>query len=396
METNRRSFLLAAGASAIAAGASTIAAGSSVIEAPAEKPIRLAFVGTGFRAWAHLAILKSLPAFKVVALADPTPENLKKAADLAPGAAAYSDYHKLLAERKDLDAVVVATPNFLHAEVTVAAFEHGLPVLCEKPMATTIDDCNRMIEASRKAGKLLYIGFQKRLLPVTAKMKDLAAAGEIGKIQFVSGNLFRGDWNPRSWKYTDPKTGIATNWRYLTFTEGSALLEDGVHEMDGLNWMINDSVVRVMASGGNNVYKNRETVDHVAAIVEYASGVKLSFELCLFGQSAGPMSRRMVLIGSDGVMYPENGKVIIRKRDGGGARTVDVPDDTPKSFTAESVGSAHDAETHKQYLLFAESLKASKPPLVGPESAKTTVKIILLAEKSLREHRIMNWNDLPS
>src|SRR5260370_42373142 len=121
----------------------------------------------------------------------------------------------MLSERNDIDAVVVITPSFLHAEVTVAALDRGLPVLCEKPMATTIDDANRMIEASRKAGKLLYIGFQKRLVPVTAKMDELAAAGEVGQIPMVIGNQFRGDWNPISWTYTDPKTGIATNRRYL-------------------------------------------------------------------------------------------------------------------------------------------------------------------------------------
>jgi predicted dehydrogenase len=382
METNRRLFLMGAGASALAA--------------QSDKPIRLAIIGTGNRAFAHLAILKSLPGYQVVALADPTPENLDRAATMAPGAKTYTDYRKLLAERKDVDAVVVITPSFLHAEVTVAAFDAGLPVLCEKPMATTIEDANRMIEASRKSGKLLYIGFQKRLVPVTVKMKELAAAGEIGKIGFVSGNLFRGDWNPRSWKYTDPRTGVATNWRYLTFTEGSALLEDGVHEIDSLNWMIDDRVVRVTASGGNNVYKNRETVDHVATIVEYASGVKLSFELCLFAPNAGPAGRRMVLIGSEGVMYPENDKVAIRKNGARAVRYVDVVDDTPKSITENAVGSAQDSETYKQYLLFARSLREGKAPLVGPDSAKATVKIILLAEKSLREHRVMNWNDLPA
>ena len=380
----------------MSAGASALAAGATQLEAQTDKPIRLAIIGTGNRAWAHLAILKSLPGFEVVALADPTPENLDRAATMAPKATTYADYRKLLAERKDIDAVVVITPSFLHAEVTVAAFDRGLPVLCEKPMATTVEDANRMIEASRKAGKLLYIGFQKRLVPVTAKMHELAAAGEIGQIQMVSGNLFRGDWNPRSWKYTDPKTGKATNWRYLTHTEGSALLEDGIHEIDCLNWIIGGRVARVTASGGNNVFQDRETVDHVAAIIEYESGVKLSFELCLFAPNAGPQGRRSVLIGSQGVMYPENGKVAIRKRDGRDVRYVEAVDDTPKSVTANAVGSAADNETYKQYLLFAQSLREGKAPLVGPDSAKTTVKIVLLAEKSLREHRIMNWNDLPA
>ncbi len=389
MATNRRSFLTAAGASAIGAGI-------FALEAQSEQPIRLAIIGTGFRAWAHLAILKSLPGFRVVALADPTPDNLDHAATLAPGAATYADYRKLLAERKDIDAVVVITPSFLHAEVTVAAFQHGLPVLCEKPMATTVEDANRMIEASRKAGKVLYIGFQKRLVPVTSRMHELVTAGEIGQVEMVSANLFRGDWNPKSWKYTNPKTGVATNWRYLTFTEGSALLEDGIHEIDALNWMIGGRVTRVTAAGGNNVYKDRETVDHVATIIEYESGVKFSFELCLFGQNAGPQARRMVLIGSQGVMYPESGRVAIRKREGSPVRYVDTADNTPKSVTANAQGSAQDPETYRQYLLFAQSVREAKAPLVGPEAAKAAVKIVLLAEKSMREHRVMNWNDLPA
>jgi len=384
MTTDRRSFLGAAGISAL-------------LYAQSDKPVRLAIIGTGTRAWAHLAILKLLPRqFQVAALADPTPANLDRAATLAPGAATYSDYRKLLAERNDIDAVVVITPSFLHADVTVAAFERGLPVLCEKPIATSVDDANRMIEASRKAGKPLYIGFQKRLQPAAMKMHELAAKGEIGPIQLVSANLFRGDWNPRSWKYTDPKTGIATNWRYLTHTEGSALLEDGIHELDTLNWILNARVARVMASGGNNVFKDRETIDNAAVIVEYVNGVRLSFDFSLFAPNAGPGSRRMVLIGSDGVMQPENGKVSIRSRASGSVRYVDVVDDAPKAASEGAVGSAQDSETYKQYLAFFETVRAGRAPAASAEEAKNVIKLVLLAEKSIRTHRIMNWEDLPA
>src|ERR1039458_6543047 len=111
MQINRRSFLMAAGVSALATSA-------PVLEAQTEGPIRLAIVGTGNRGWAHLAILKTLPQFQVVALADPTLPNLDRGASLAPAAKTYSDYRKLLSERNDIDAVVVITPSFLHAEVT--------------------------------------------------------------------------------------------------------------------------------------------------------------------------------------------------------------------------------------------------------------------------------------
>lgn len=389
-QTDRRSFLKAAGVSALAASAYRL-------DAQSEKPIRLAIIGTGHRGWAHLAILKTMPQFQVVALADPTPENLDRGATLAPGAKTYSDYHKLLSEQKDIDAVVVIVPSFLHAEITIAALEHGLPVLCEKPMATRVEDANRMIEASRKAGKLLYIGFQKRLVPVTSKMHELAAAGEIGKVEFVSANLFRGDWNPQSWKYTDPKTGVKTNWRYLTHTEGSAILEDGIHELDSMNWIVNAPIAHVMASGGNNVFKQRETVDHAAVIVEYETGVKLSFDFSLFAPHAGPTARRMVFIGSEAVMTPENGKVAIRKHSGGPVRYVEAKrENVPAAAVAGNVGSAQDPETYEQYLKFAQALKSGGSAPVTPQEGKTAIKLVLLAEQSLRQHKIMSWNDLPA
>jgi predicted dehydrogenase len=390
--TDRRSFLLTVGASALAAAA------APVIRAQTPKPIRLAIVGTGTRGWSHLAILKTLPQFQVIALADPTPDNLARGVSLAPGAKAYADYRTLVEEVKDLDAVVVITPSFLHADVAVAALERGLHVLCEKPIATTVDDANRMIDASRKSGKILYIGFQKRLVPTTARMQELAAAGEIGAIQFISGNLFRGDWNPKGWKYTDPKTGVATNWRYLTFTEGSALLEDGIHELDTFNWILNSRVARVTAAGGNNIFKDRETIDHAAVIIEYENGVKLSFDFSLFAPNAGPTSRRMMIIGSEGVMEPEpdKGRVVIRSRSGAGVRYVAVTDNTPKEATANAVGSAQDPETYQQYLQFAHSVETGAPAFVTPEMGKNVAKLVLLAEKSLRAQRSMTWNDLPA
>ena len=365
-----------------------LAASVPALSAQTTRPIRVALIGTGHRGWIQIAVLKANPGYEIVALADPTPEFLDRAATLAPGAARYSDYRKLLAERKDLDAAIVITPNFLHAEVTIAALERGLDVLCEKPMATTVEDANRMAVAAAKSGKILYIGCQKRFFPTNLKMQELVAAGAIGKIEFVSANLFRGDWNPRSWQYTDPKTGVSTNWRYLTRTEGSALLEDGIHEVDALNWIINGRVRRVMATGGNNVYKDRETIDHAGLLIEYENGVKFTFDFCLFGQNAGPAGRRTVLIGNEGIMQPENGKIAVRKRSGGPAQYFDLKPLEPRV--------PEDPEAYHQLLAFAESVRTRKPPFVGPESGKLAVKIMLLAEKSVREHRVMDWNDLPA
>ena len=104
----------------------------------------------------------------------------------------------------------------------------------------------------------------------------------------------------------------------------------------------------------------------------------------------------MVIIGSEGVMQPETDRVAIRSRTGGAVRYFDVVDKTPKEATANQVGSAQDPETYQQYLLFAQSLRSGKAPAVTPEDGKTAIKLVLLAEMSLRTHRIMSWNDLPA
>jgi predicted dehydrogenase len=304
----------------------------------------------------------------------------------------------MLAELHDnLDGVIVVTPNFLHADVTVAALTHGVNVLCEKPMATTVDDANRMIAAAAKNGKILQIGQQNRFNPLYVKMSQLVRAGEIGDVEFVNGNIYRGDWYAQSWKYTDPKTHVATNWRFLTYTAGSSLLEDGIHEIDVLHGMINSKVVRVSAAGGNNVLKQRETIDHAGIVIDYENGVKFTFNFCLFGDNAGPFARQMVLAGTGGLMQPEGKQgVSIRKKGIKDPRMFEAAESTPNAITAREAGPDQDLGTYRQYLAFARSIRTGEAPRVSGQVGKDAVKISLLAEKSLRERRVVSWNDLPA
>lgn len=381
MSIDRRGFLLAGAGAGLAA------------QQP--KKIRIAIIGTGHRAWAHIAILKTIPDFEIVALADPTPEFRDRAATLVGGKpAVYADFHKMLAERKDLDAVLVVTPNFLHAEATTASFEHGLNVICEKPMATSIQDADRMIAAARKAGKILQIGQQMRFTAAYEKTLELIRAGEIGTLQFVAGSLYRGDWNPRSWKYTDPKTGVATNWRFLTHTAGSSLMEDGIHEMDILHWMIGSRVARAYATGGNNVLKQRETIDHAGILFEYENGVKFSFNYSIFASNFGPGARQMVLVGSEGNIQPEGDRITIRKTSGGHAKVIEVKDVAPAAVSAKPAGPDQDARTYQEHVAFAASIRNGTPPRCTGDVGKAAITLSLMAEKSLRERRIVTPQDL--
>jgi|SRR5215471_1908813 len=388
MRLNRRTFVLGAGATAALSA-----------QTNPQRKLRIAIVGAGHRSWAHIQVLKALPEFEIVALADPTPQNLDHAASLIGAKTEnYADYKKMLTEHPDLDGVIVITPNFLHAEVAVAALSKGIHVLCEKPMATSVEDANRMIAAAEKNGKTLQIGQQNRFNPVYVKMNELVRAGEIGEVKFVTGSIFRGDWYAQSWKYPDPKTNVPTNWRFLTHTTGSSLMEDGIHEIDILHGLIHSKVTRVYASGGNNVYKNRETIDHAGLVIDYENDIRFTFNFCLYGLNAGPaLARQMVVTGTTGILQPDGRQqVSIRRQQGGPAKLFDAKDSAPDIITARDVGPDQDTGTYRQYVAFANSIRTGAKPLVSGQVGKEAIKISLLAEKSLRERRIVSWNDLPA
>src|SRR5208283_4507751 len=104
-------------------------AAQAQMRAQTGKTVNVALIGGGHRAWAHIAVLKAIPGFRIAGIADPTPEFQQQAVALAgPDVPAYADYRRMLAERKDLQAVFVATPSGLHAEPAVACLQRGLSV----------------------------------------------------------------------------------------------------------------------------------------------------------------------------------------------------------------------------------------------------------------------------
>src|SRR6266853_1757886 len=130
--------------------------------------VRVAFIGVGNRGSFLERHMLKVPGIKVVAICDLNPENLKAGIDRAAAAGhspdPYTEYRKLL-ERKDIDAVVIATPVDFHKEMAIAALEVGKNVYCEKPMAVTPEDCRQVTNAAGAAKGIFQQGFQNRHEP---------------------------------------------------------------------------------------------------------------------------------------------------------------------------------------------------------------------------------------
>lgn len=140
----------------------------------------------------------------IVAFCDLIPERAEESAKKygAPGAKTYIDYRELLAD-PDIEIVHVLTPNVSHCEITVAALEAGKHVMCEKPMAATAKDAEKMMAAHKQSGKLLTIGYQNRYRPDSMALKKLCDDGELGDIYYAQAHALRRRGVPTWGVFTD-------------------------------------------------------------------------------------------------------------------------------------------------------------------------------------------------
>ena len=290
--------------------------------------------------------------------------------------------------------MVVAAPGALHAEPVIAALGRGLNVLCEKPIALTIEDANRMIAAADRSGKILQLDQQYRLRRNFSKMKQLVDSGEIGSVKFVSSYLHRGDWNPASWKTPHPKTGVPTVWRYLRSMTGGSMMEDGIHELDILQWAIKAPVARVYAEGGNCFYTDRETLDHATVMVAFENGVKMQFGFTLL--SGGIRQEPMLIVGDKGTLQIDDTKLTLRKRTGEPPAVFDESEPDAPGTKDNPAMAGQGQANYLSIKSFLENVRTGKKPELDARVGKEALRIPLLAQKSIDERRVVTLKDLPA
>lgn len=209
------------------------------------KKLRIGLIGCGGIAnQKHMPALKKLDEYcEIVAFCDLDEKKATVAAKEYGSDAAdvYTDY-KLLLKDGTIDVVHVLTPNVSHCPITVAAFEAGKHVLCEKPMAASSDDAGKMIEAWKKSGKKFTIGYQNRFRPEVQMLHKMCERGEMGEVYYAKAHAVR-------------RRGVPT-WGVFPNKElqgGGPLIDIGTHALDITLWMMNNyKPVSVM---GNVFYK---------------------------------------------------------------------------------------------------------------------------------------------
>jgi predicted dehydrogenase len=218
-------------------------------------PVRIAVVGAGFIGRHHIEYLEGHSRFELIAVSDPSPEAAEYLS--AKNVQHFADYRHMLESTRP-EGVVVATPNALHEEVTVASLERGIPALVEKPIAHTLESAQRICAAHKRTGVPVLVGHHRRHNPLMRAAREFIRSGGIGKLVSVAAiNLRR-----------KPDAYYEAAWKRSR--GGGPLLINGIHDLDCLRSLCGE-IESVMAYTANRA-RGFEVEDSAAVTIRFENG----------------------------------------------------------------------------------------------------------------------------
>ena len=370
----RRTFLRVPAAAAIAAGAPAILSAQQ-----SSDEVRVAFIGVGNRGSYLLRHVLKVPGIKVVAICDINPETMQKAIAQAEAAghkpAAFADFRKMLDDRKDIDAVVIATPVDTHKMIAVASLEVGKHVYSEKPMALNPEECRIVTNAAKAAKGIYQAGFQLRHDPNRRAAMEFIQKGGAGKVLFLQGYRHTSDL-PRQ-----------TGWYFNASRSGDNIVEQACHILDLMTWAAGQHPLRAYGSGGINLYKDvppgRTTMDNYAVIYEFPNDVRLVFSHIYFDPAgfSGIKERVFCEKGAVDLASATWSELGGRGEKGRGEIKLEVPD-------------AGQDSTYLSLAAFIDNARGKKKPMNDVESARRSTLVAMMGRKAIYEKRIVTWEEV--
>lgn len=246
--------------------------------------LRYAVIGTGMMGCEHIRNLRVLDGAEVVAYADPNEAPRAWARKALSGAQAqeFSDY-RLMLDRVDADVVVIASPNFTHAEVLDAVFATDAHIMVEKPLCTRVADARAVAARADSHPGIVMVGMEYRFMPPTARLIEEVGNGTIGALKMLSIREHR-------WPFLK-KVG---DWNRFSANTGGTLVEKCCHFFDLMNLIVGSVPARVYASGAQDVNHLDECyagavpdiLDNAMVVIDFESGVRASLDLCMFADGA--------------------------------------------------------------------------------------------------------------
>ncbi|HLZ73765.1 Gfo/Idh/MocA family oxidoreductase [Phenylobacterium sp.] len=356
--------------------------------------VRYGLVGTGLMANEHLRNLAITPGAVVTALADPVESSLATA-KATLGAAAdeaqtFADSAALAASGL-IDAVIVASPNYTHRSVLEPLFEAGVAILCEKPLATTLEDARWVAGRAAESKAPFWVAMEYRYMPPVVEYIDQIRAGRIGTLHMLSIREHR-----------FPFLKKIGDWNRFNRNSGGTMVEKCCHFFDMMRLITQSEAVRVYCSGAMDVNhlderyggETPDIIDNSYTTVDFANGVRAMLDLSMFADGAenqeeitavGDKARLDVLIPEGAIVYSP--RVGVRNPKRVERQVVEVD---PAALKAGS----HHGSTFYEHQKFIAAVRGEGPVEVTAHDGLMAVAIGMAAEISAREKRVVEMSEL--
>lgn len=357
MDTTRRTFLY------------TLSAAAPLAAQASKDSVRLGFIGSGIRGKQLIDEFMAVPGAKGIAVADLYDGCRQRAKEqLGDGIQAVREYRAVL-DNKDVDAVVIATPDHWHEKIVLDALSAGKHVYVEKPMTWSLKEGPRIIDAAKKSGKVLQVGSQAKTSALTAKAKEIIASGALGKVNMIRmanhRNSAEGAWQypvpPDASEKTidwptwlgkaakrpfDPK--VVFQWRRFWDFSGGVAADLFVHQFTQMHELMGvKAPLSAVSQGGTYKWKDGRTVpDVMNSLLEYNEG----FIVDVYVNQANSMQPRGInIFGDEGTLQVEFGRLVL------------TPE--PKAGEAQNYGSLNFPKNLRdEYLAkYASETRAKRP-----------------------------------
>jgi predicted dehydrogenase len=394
---SRRSFLKSSAALAAAAVPAANALG-------ANEALRVAVIGSGGRARQLMRALVKVPDVRIAAVCDVWDVALAEGRKLAADGAFTTKRYQDVLDRKDIDAVLIGTPDHWHAPLTVAACQAGKDVYVEKPLTHAFGEGRAVVEAQNKHNRVVQVGTQQRSMPQYHKVREMVRAGRIGQVHKAHLTWNRNTDRVRRFPLgVDPKSvdwkaflGNAPeqpfdeyrfrNWRWFWDFGGGIFTDLMVHQIDIVHWVLDlDHPLQALAIGGDEFSRGVwQTPDSVQGLLVYPKGLHVYYEGTFSNARNGAM---IELMGTEGTLYLDRGRYELH------------PERNKGQYEEMVIGSGrrgqdfYDKPDGELLHLtdWVEAIRARRKPVAPAEAGVSAAESAHLANQALRGGGAARW-----
>jgi len=364
--------------------------------------VRYGLLGSGMMGQEHLRNLALIDGATVVALVEPDAQMRARSLELVPDAICYDTLEQLLDSDTELDALVITTPNYQHADQLLQLFKRTtLPILVEKPIVTSLEQAVAVHETAAKHPAPVWVAMEYRYMPPVARFREQISAGDLGDLKMLAIREHR-----------FPFLEKVQDWNRFNHKTGGTLVEKCCHFFDLMRLIVGGEAIRVYASTGQDANHLDETydgktpdiIDNAFVIVDFANGKRASLDLNMFAEGSryqeeicaiGPKAKLECFVPGPGRFWPTETlgappipKLVISPRDPKGPIELDIPVDE----TILAAGD-HNGSTYYQHVGFFQAITEGGAVDVTVDDGLKAVILGLAAQESARAGRAVEIID---